>query len=55
MHKEAFVMAVYSDFAGRLRGKGFPVREIKERWKKGVGWTSTNVMIIPATPWGASG
>jgi glutamine synthetase len=60
VHKEAFVMAVYSDFAGQVRGKGFPAREIEERWEKGVGWTPTNVMIncfgaIPATPWGASG
>ncbi|GAB2176526.1 type I glutamate--ammonia ligase [Dongia sp. agr-C8] len=60
MHKEAFVMAVYSDFAGQVRGKGYPARELDERWDKGVGWTPTNVMIncfgaIPATPWGASG
>jgi len=53
-------MAVYSDFAGQLRGKGFPARELEERWEKGVGWTPTNIMIncfgaIPATPWGASG
>jgi len=60
VHKEAFVMACLSDFAGQVRGKGFPAREIDERWEKGVGWTPTNVMIncfgvIPATPWGASG
>ena len=60
MHKEAFVMACLSDFAGQVRGKGYPAREIEERWEKGVGWTPTNVMIncfgvIPATPWGASG
>jgi len=60
VHKEAFVMAVCSDFAGQVRGKGFPARELEERWDKGVGWTPTNVMIncfgvIPATPWGASG
>lgn len=53
-------MACYSDFAGQVRGKGFPARELEERWKKGVGWTPTNIMIncfgaIPATPWGASG
>jgi glutamine synthetase len=60
VHKEAFVMACLSDFAGQVRGKGYPVRELDERWEKGVGWTPTNVMIncfgvIPATPWGASG
>ena len=53
-------MACYSDFAGQVRGKGFPARELEERWEKGVGWTPTNIMIncfgaIPATPWGASG
>lgn len=60
MHREPFIMACYSDFAGQVRGKGFPARELEERWEKGVGWTPTNIMIncfgaIPATPWGASG
>jgi len=60
VHREPFIMACYSDFAGQVRGKGFPARELEERWEKGVGWTPTNVMIncfgaIPATPWGASG
>jgi glutamine synthetase len=53
-------MACYCDFAGQIRGKGFPARDLEERWLKGVGWTPTNIMIncfgsIPATPWGASG
>jgi glutamine synthetase len=53
-------MACYCDFAGQIRGKGFPARDLQERWSKGVGWTPTNIMIncfgsIPATPWGASG
>ena len=60
MHREPFIMVCTSDFAGQVRGKGFPARELAERWEKGVGWTPTNVMIncfgnIPATPWGASG
>jgi glutamine synthetase len=60
VHREPFIMACYSDFAGQVRGKGFPARELEERWEKGVGWTPTNIMIncfgaIPATPWGASG
>ena len=60
MYREPFIMACYSDFAGQVRGKGFPARELEERWEKGVGWTPTNIMIncfgaIPATPWGASG
>lgn len=60
VRREPFIMACYSDFAGQVRGKGFPARELEERFEKGVGWTPTNIMIncfgaIPATPWGASG
>lgn len=60
MHREPFIMACYSDFAGQVRGKGFPARDLAERWETGIGWTPTNIMIncfgvIPATPWGASG
>ncbi|MGE0006983.1 MAG: glutamine synthetase [Parvibaculaceae bacterium] len=60
MHREPFTMVCYCDFAGQIRGKGFPARDLQERWSKGVGWTPTNIMIncfgaIPATPWGAGG
>jgi glutamine synthetase len=60
VHREPFTMVCYCDFAGQIRGKGFPARDLQERWSKGVGWTPTNIMIncfgsIPATPWGASG
>ena len=53
-------MVCCSDFAGQVRGKGFPASELPDRWTKGVGWTPTNIMIncfgeIPATPWGALG
>jgi glutamine synthetase len=53
-------MAVASDIAGQVRGKGFPSTERDERLEKGVGWTFTNNMIncwgtIPATPWGPLG
>ena len=53
-------MVCCSDFAGQVRGKGFPRKDLDNRWTKGVGWTPTNIMIncfgeIPATPWGAVG
>jgi glutamine synthetase len=58
--KEAFVFVCYSDFAGQVRGKGFPLRDLDARWRQGVGWTPTNIMIncfgnTPATPWGGTG
>ena len=58
--REAFVLVCYSDFAGQVRGKGFPLRDLEARWRQGVGWTPTNIMIncfgnTPATPWGGSG
>ena len=60
MRRDPFTMVVYSDFAGQVRGKGFPRRDLDNRWSKGVGWTPTNIMIncfgeIPATPWGPAG
>ena len=60
MLREAFVFVCYSDFAGQLRGKGLPLRDLEARWDTGLGWTPTNIMIncfghTPATPWGGSG
>lgn len=60
MKRTPFVMVVYSDFAGQVRGKGFPAAELPGRWYQGVGWTPTNIMIncfgaIPATPFGPHG
>lgn len=60
MNRTPFVMVVYSDFAGQVRGKGFPTADLPHRWEQGVGWTPTNVMIncfgaIPATPFGPRG
>lgn len=60
MKRHPFVMAVCSDFAGQVRGKGFPAEDLADRLDKGVGWTPTNVMIncfgaIPATPFGPRG
>lgn len=60
MHREPFTMVCYCDFAGQVRGKGFPACDLGDRWSAGIGWTPTNIMIncfggIPATPWGAAG
>jgi glutamine synthetase len=60
VHRIPLIMAVASDIAGQVRGKGFPSTERDERLEKGVGWTFTNTMIncwgtIPATPWGPMG
>lgn len=60
MHRIPLIMAVTTDMAGQVRGKGFPSTERDERLEKGVGWTFTNNMIncwgsIPATPWGPLG
>src|SRR5262249_19285074 len=46
--------------AGRVRGKGFPAKDLPERLVKGVGWVPTNSMIscfgiIGDTPFGATG
>lgn len=60
MRRVSLTMAVVSDFAGQVRGKGFPTSESARRLEKGVGYTFTNHMIdcwgrIPATPWGPLG
>jgi len=60
MYRIPLIMAVTSDLAGQVRGKGFPSTERDERLEKGVGYTYTNHMIncwgqIPATPWGPLG
>ena len=60
MHRVPLIMIVSTDFAGQVRGKGFPASELDARLEKGVGWTYTNTMIncfgnIPATPWGPRG
>jgi glutamine synthetase len=60
MHREAIVMVCTCEMSGRVRGKGFPARELPGRMHKGVGWVPTNAMInafssIPATPFGTGG
>jgi glutamine synthetase len=60
IERETIVTICCSDIAGQVRGKGFPSRDLEKRWRFGVGWTPTNIMIncfgrIPATPFGAVG
>ena len=58
--RESVVTVCTSDIAGQIRGKGFSIQDLPERWRFGVGWTPTNTMIncfgrIPATPFGPRG
>jgi glutamine synthetase len=60
MIREELIMVCTCEVAGRVRGKGFPARELPARMKKGVGWVPTNMMIsafspIYATPFGTGG
>jgi len=60
MNREALIMVCTCEMSGRVRGKGFPARELSSRMKSGVGWVPTNSMInafskIPATPFGTGG
>ncbi len=60
MPREEIVMLCTSDFAGQIRGKGFPASDLPVRLVKGIGWTPTNIMIsafgsIAPSPWGPFG
>ncbi len=60
MHREPLIMVCTCEIAGRVRGKGFPARELPSRMTRGVGWVPTNTMIsafgpIYATPFGTIG
>lgn len=57
---EPFIMVCCSDFAGQVRGKGFPAAELERRRKLGVGLAPTAMMIncfgrITDSPWGPRG
>src|SRR3546814_15079096 len=45
MTNEGLVFAGVTDLAGKLRGKGFPLSDLEQRLKSGVGWVPTNAMI----------
>lgn len=58
MIREPLVMVCTCEIAGRVRGKGFPAREMTHRLTRGVGWMPTNTMIsalgpIANSPFGA--
>lgn len=60
MKTEDLVMICISDYAGQVRGKGFPESELDERLRTGIGLAPTNLMInafgeIGGTPWGPRG
>ncbi|MCP4317826.1 MAG: glutamine synthetase [Hyphomicrobiales bacterium] len=60
MNHEPLIIAVTSDFAGKVRGKAFAETEFEKRLQRGVGWTPTNVQItcfdsIADSPYGALG
>ena len=57
MNREPLIMVCTCEMSGRVRGKGFPARDLPARMRTGVGWVPTNSMInafsqIPATPFG---
>lgn len=60
MLREPIILVCTCEIAGRVRGKGFPAKELQSRLVKGVGWVPTNTMIsalgpIGDTPFGATG
>ena len=60
MNREPLIMVCTCEMSGRVRGKGFPARELPSRLTKGVGWVPTNAMIsafspIYGTPFGTGG
>ncbi len=60
MIREELVFVATCDISGHVRGKGFPVRDLPGRLKKGIGWTGSNLMMSPAgpiwdTPFGTAG
>jgi glutamine synthetase len=60
MIREPLAFVATCEIAGRVRGKGFPLKDLKSRLKSGVGWVPTNTMIscfgpIADTPFGATG
>lgn len=60
MIREPIVIVCTCEIAGKVRGKGFPLRDLPNRRTTGVGWLGTNGMIsalgpIANSPFGATG
>ncbi|HEV7997174.1 MAG TPA: glutamine synthetase family protein [Stellaceae bacterium] len=50
MIREELVFVATCDISGHARGKGFPLRELPGRLRKGIGWTGSNLMMSPSGP-----
>lgn len=60
MIREELIFVATCDISGHVRGKGFAARELPARFRKGVGWTGSNLMMAPQgpiwdTPFGTAG
>ncbi|MGF1529132.1 MAG: glutamine synthetase [Candidatus Competibacterales bacterium] len=60
LQREPMVMVGTCDLGGRVRGRGFPARQLPHRLEQGVGWAPTKTMItafdtLADGPWGAFG
>ena len=60
MHSEPLIFVGTCDLAGLVRGKGFPLAELPNRLRDGVGLTHSNIMMSPFgpiydTPFGTEG
>ncbi len=45
MQREELIMICICDYAGQVRGKGFPVSDLAKRLHSGMGLAPTNLMI----------
>jgi glutamine synthetase len=60
MQREKLAFAATCDWAGQVRGKGFPLSDLARRLSVGVGYTHSNIMMsafgpIHSTPFGTAG
>jgi len=60
MIREEIVMVCAPDISGHVRGKSFPLADLKRRSQRGIGWVPTNVQItafnsIADSPFGSLG
>jgi glutamine synthetase len=60
MNREEIVMVCAPDISGQVRGKSFPLADLKRRSQRGIGWVPTNVQIttfnsITDSPFGSLG
>lgn len=61
MPGDELVMFLYGDLSGLSRGRAFPIRDLQERLKTGVGWVPADQALTPLgpiadpNPWGSMG